>query len=266
MPTWFVVPALVVVAVVTGVGTFVHFREFPYGWAGFSSHRLGISILVCVLVAPIIAIVALFLRREATLLAPSLHASAMLAFLVIGIASSGSPGHSSPGAALGEIILPIICIGVALEIAAIAFAITRLPPPADRMRAVLVFPGLAVALVVGWSVGAAAWAMTLPPQVIAKAQAIAKGRPYCLLVNGTSVTSRWQLTGYSMRASHQGGWTFEFHSLMIIETDQGREYVNWSYRERRFVYLGDQSIELRLWRPLSAKHHCTPVKDFAARL
>jgi hypothetical protein len=75
-----------------------------------------------------------------------------------------------------------------------------------------------------------------------RAQEIADGRPYCILVPAgdyrryVTATQRWQLSSVHMQASYQGsrgGFYTTNHALPVL--DDPREYRNWSYRSENFV-------------------------------
>jgi hypothetical protein len=111
-----------------------------------------------------------------------------------------------------------------------------------------------------------------------RAQEIADGRPYCILVPAgdyrryVTATQRWQLSSVHMQASYQGsrgGFYTTNHALLVL--DDPREYRNWSYRSENFVtdplinILHGFNKKRELLAVIELKP-CVPERNFVATL
>jgi hypothetical protein len=105
----------------------------------------------------------------------------------------------------------------------------------------LVYLGLTVSALGGLYLGVLAWSPTLPPRVIAAAETAAEGRPYCIIVDGRPARSAADLTGWNMRAHHEGGWRLNFHALLATKAGTDFSYFNWSYRTGSFEPVTEQA-------------------------
>ena len=78
-------------------------------------------------------------------------------------------------------------------------------------------------------------------KVISAAELAARKEPYCLEVDDKPVNSRRKLTAASMPAEKTGGYTWNFHALLVIGQGETRRYMNWSYRRARFDHVREES-------------------------
>ena len=110
---------------------------------------------------------------------------------------------------------------------------------------------------------------TTIPAVIASAQSIAVGRPYCIdiprepdhvwYVPAKSLLDLGALRMLAHLDDH-GGYSV-FHAVMYVEHGEDVERYNWSYRQMRFMLIEGQGH----W-PLNEISQCTRRPDFIAHL
>jgi hypothetical protein len=176
--------------------------------------------------APFVAAVAALRPGRVSHAVLKLHAGAHLAtFALAWVALMHTVDGGSPGTGL---LLPILlALGTLLGIELLALGVL-----AARRRGTgrWLFTGTLGALVATGGVAAAAWSWSLPPRVIAAAEAVAGDAPYCLISAGRVARGRGDLTGQAMRVTATGGMAFGFHGLLLVETPDGLRHFNWSYR------------------------------------
>lgn len=120
--------------------------------------------------------------------------------------------------------------------------------------------GGALACLLGWSAVSGV-------MVAAKAAAIAMDRPYCLQVEADDrghyrpVRSLFDLSGLKMwsrnsltTGSQDYVWTY--HAVLLTNARDGTHWMNWSYRNQRFMPIG----------PTPPRLVCRPRKRFAETL
>lgn len=109
--------------------------------------------------------------------------------------------------------------------------------------------------------------------VVWRAESIAKGQPYCIqFASQTDMfayeapTALFDFNGLKMRArmSNAGGAKdlfFQHHAILIVENQNKKQYLNWSYRQQNFV---NEVIDRHLGR--TPRIHCIPEQHFALHL
>ena len=257
-------PAIGLLAIGFGCAllTFVFFANYPafaQGHRGPALAGLWTFAFAALLVsAPLLWLIALAGRMMGTLAPLEIHAALYGVLLFITLIVD-SPGHSSPAEGFrGLVILGLVAV-MAIEGAVLAIALARTSPQLEDSAGFLA-PALAAALFGGWIVGVLAWSSLLPPRVIAAAEAAAGDRPYCIDVDGRPARRAADLDALSMRATNAGGWTFNFHALLVIGAGQDRRYMNWSYRSGRFEPVSHHAREAL---HLDKEARCTPLAHLA---
>ncbi|MCB8823160.1 hypothetical protein [Microvirga rosea] len=242
--------------------TFVYFLNF--GTSNQFDYLVGLAaggaLLLFTATAPICLPWALLAPGPTSIMAAKVHAALYTAFISVTLLAS-RPGHSSPGDTIAALIKFVLLAILAFELLMVWIATHR----ARRLGRLSggprwLFPGLASAIVGGWGGGIVLWSQQLPPRVIAAAEATAQGRPYCIDVDGRPATGAHDLTGITMVARNDGGWTWNFHALLVVGEGSEREYFNWSYRRGDFWPVSEHSREsLHLDRIVK----CKSVEHFA---
>jgi hypothetical protein len=120
------------------------------------------------------------------------------------------------------------------------------------------------------------WPLAQIGLIIAQAQYIASGRPYCVEVSSDRflhykpVSSLLELNGFSLHAPfvNSGGsgshssmqWTF--HALLVVESENALEWRNWSYWHQHFDSLAPQQLKaLQIYSP-----DCQGKENFLGKL
>jgi hypothetical protein len=119
---------------------------------------------------------------------------------------------------------------------------------------------VAVPLLGGWVLGILLWSTMIPPQIVSAAEEAAGDRSYCIDVDGQPALGARDLTGLSVHARNDAGWSWNFHALLVIGPAAERSYMNWSYRSGRFEPVKDST---RTGLHLDQQAKCTPKAHFA---
>ncbi|WP_282078235.1 hypothetical protein [Epibacterium ulvae] len=106
----------------------------------------------------------------------------------------------------------------------------------------------------------AVWSISTIAVIAFQANKISGGDPFCLAAHKTNgeITNFAQLRGLSFYAPLRGknALQWDFHGLLIVETDEGPVVYNWSPRWARFDVIAQPA--LYLVDPLAA---CVPKAD-----
>jgi hypothetical protein len=137
------------------------------------------------------------------------------------------------------------------------------PPRLDRKGPRFVYVGLTIFLLSGWYAGVLTWSSAFRPRLIAAADILAHEQPYCIEVDGRPVRTADDLTGLRMRARNEGGWSYNFHALLLVGAGADRSYLNWSYGAGRFEAV---NLAARFALHLDDRVTCKPAMHFALNL
>lgn len=148
------------------------------------------------------------------------------------------------------------------EIVVVTWGLARTTPGCLDDWSILIFPGLFLSALFGWAVGVLVWSTTVPISVSSSAEDTAGSRPYCLYVGWEPAGSMFALTGVWMRAPNRGGWRTSFHSVLLVRSERGDEFWNWSYRNGQFMRLPEHAIK---YFRLPSRIKCWPTLHFARR-
>jgi hypothetical protein len=241
---------------------FDHYPAFAHGSRGPPLLAARMFTLAFLFVsAPFLCLLALVTREAGPVAALDSHVAIYAVFLFI-TAAADSPGHSSPAEIGSGAILLLLFVVLGVEVLAALVAHGRMEDPAGHSGCrPFIFIGVSTALFGGWLLGVLAWSAVLVPQVIAAAEAAAGDRPYCVDVDGRAARSAFDLSALRMHGSNNGGWTVNFHALLVVGAGADRAYMNWSYRSGRFEPLNEAA---RASLHLDAQAKCAPVAHFAA--
>ncbi|PVE26348.1 hypothetical protein DC522_00890 [Microvirga sp. KLBC 81] len=108
-------------------------------------------------------------------------------------------------------------------------------------KSILISNGCLVIALLTWScanIGLVAW----------NAEKIAAERPYCLQVSRNrfggyrQVGSLFDLSGLAMQAPSKDHLHFSFHSVLVIQSDSGFDWYNWSYRRSQFMPISEEDL------------------------
>jgi hypothetical protein len=235
-------------------------RDSPMG--ELSMGMLGFFIVSL----PLVVIGAFVKPCTFTIVAAQIHAACFLTLLLLISFASGSSGHSSLGSSLAGVIEAILYGILLFELWMTAIANTRREKQEHSALHVVetfIFVTIVITLIGGWFAGVALWAFTLPPKVLAIAEDEADGHSYCIAAAGNPVRSRLGLNALNMYARDSEGYTWHFHGLLIIQEDESRKYMNWSYRQDRFNEISE---ETRKKLGFDISERCVPIQDFGANL
>lgn len=259
-----------VVAFVCAIASYWYFDSYPElvkTSRGSPISGLAIKTLGSLIFSlPVFLLVALIWPRASTVLAAQIHAGFYLSFLLLGSLASGSPGHSSPGAQFADLIETVLYVILAFELLMIGVANSlrkRRGYIASKVTGIFVCSVIVCTLLGGWFAGVALWSLNLPPKILAAAEAEAQGKPYCIKAVNNPVKNKLGLNALNMYAGDSGGFTLFFHGLLVIQEENGRQYMNWSYRREKF---DEVSEGIRKGMGLARSEHCTPIQDFGKKL
>jgi hypothetical protein len=144
--------------------------------------------------------------------------------------------HGGGFAALAPLIdwfVNIVVLAGDAIVVVIAYKRRRTSSP-DSKGPQFVYVGLTAVLLGGWYAGVLSWSSALHPRLIAAVETLAQDQTYCIEVDGRPVRTADDLTGLTMRARNEGGWTYNFHALLVVGAGADRTYLNWSYRSGQF--------------------------------
>ncbi len=205
----------------------IGFLQPFYGWSPIGAFSI-LSLMVWALpLVPLIVIIAGRLRSAPV--CPVLAQSASIAVLLSGVLLTliVSALVSPRSGFMVMVHGGMLSLGVAASL--LFLGGNRLGAGAARAAML----GMALAT------GAALWSILSAVMVIGHAGRLAGGAPFCIAHHGPSaqVRSIWDLRGFSFYTIDSGyksnsGWYF--HGVMIVEKDEGRQYLNWSPRRMRF--------------------------------
>ena len=183
-----------------------------------------------------------------------------LGLVAMGILTTPTPGHGTPGDRLVVPALWLLLLPISVEAGTVFWSAVRRwdSGGGSALKLWLWATGL---VFVGWGLGLVAWSERVPSRIIAAAEAASGGGPYCLDVVDRAARTRRDLTGFSAHAPNEAGWTWSFHVLMVIGDGSERGYANWSYRTGRFEPLGRETVSA-----LSSTPKCSPARGFAPAL
>jgi hypothetical protein len=261
-----VATTLGIMAGLSAIATFAYFSYFDILTGGERGSPLARSaaalslILLCS--APILLLAAVKWPEVPLVVAASIHAAIFFSLLAI-TTMTFRQGHSSLGDSLAPVILTVLWLILAAEFVMIFIALNRAPNVDPRAACLSAFAGLTVPLIGGWMLGVIAWSVMLPAKVIASAEATAGSKLYCVEVDGRPVDSKHNLVAWAMLAQNRGGYTHNFHALMVIGSGPDRTYANWSYRLGRFAPIAEKS---RVALHLDQKVKCEPIEHFLVKL
>jgi hypothetical protein len=165
-----------------------------------------------------------------------LHAVAAACIAVAGL--SGLEGPLK----LGPIVGVFACGALAVDLTVLAVA----PWSASDPDAVERYRAIHVRIVGGTVAAIAAWSVLQVGVVVAQAEWLAWGRPYCLQVEGDRrgsykpVRSLVELNGLKMHTPFTTGgglgeFQFAYHAVLAVDRDGGLEWRHWSYARHQFV-------------------------------
>lgn len=249
----------------TALVTFYHFHNIAADTVDNSrdsGNLVALAILGFALSALPIGFAVLLRRRRGTLWFGTVHLALHATFLFL-IMISSSPGHSSPGDHYAPLIGMILVAIWVVQMLLVAGGLCRTEDGSLVRSVINTAFAIPIAVIGGWALGIIAWSEVVPKVILREAEIVAHGRPYCLEAAGQRVSGLRNLTGLSVRARSDNGFTLNFHVLMVIGTGEDRGYANWSFRRRMFLPL---SAYARSGLHLDEVEHCQPVPDFAARL
>ena len=260
-----VVFVLFIVTVVSALATLTYFNNFSAFVEGGRSPPLAglwLTVLIALLLlAPFILVAVVIWPIGALIVVSSAHSA--IFFSLLTITSITFRPDKSLGGSLAPLILTVLWLTLAVEFVMIFIALGRSREVELRATFLSTFASFAMPLIGGWALGVLAWSETLPAQVIESAEITAGSRPYCVEADGEPVDSRRDLVAWSMLAANRGGYSANFHALMVIGSETERTYANWSYRLGRFVPIsGDARANLHLDREVK----CEPSEHFLLKL
>jgi hypothetical protein len=226
------------VGLITAVSTFGILSNYPT----FSRPPLYLAIaamfLIFFLSPPILWCVALVFHDPVSRTLLKIDAAFLTADLVADIWLPYSHA-ASVFVDLGRVICAIFII-VNLWVAHISYRRAK-----GRLRRIrdpkFLYLGLTIPAIVGLYTGVETWSSTMPARVVAAAEAVSQGQPYCIIVDGRPARSAKALTGTNMQAEYQGSWAFNFHSLLVVKAGRDSSFFNWSYRTGRFEPVGEHA-------------------------
>lgn len=230
-------------------------------------HTMGnFLILTSPIAVPVI--VAYALRSDAPrLLLPILHASAISCVIVFSWITLDVPQFRDEEPliddGLASVFFAILFFMAAVELFVALILAHRQPWLGGWLRLGVLYVGLTGSILLGSSLGFAAWAHTIPERVIAAAEALAGERPYCLRATGREAQSRgdlspWTIRGPDIRGDFRHVLHLRFYWLLAIEDSEVAQLRNWSYVAGRFVPLSGRS--------LPGLAPCLPTPHFGVRL
>jgi hypothetical protein len=252
---WVLVLPVVALASTAATSYFLdNFSTAPWRWL---PSALGAS-------APVLWIVARIAPGPLSLTLLKVHAALYTALVVVKI-TMVTHHHGSGFATLARLIHwfeNIAILGGNAIAIMVAWRRSRVLSP-GRKGPAFVYAGLTVFLLAGWYAGLQAWSSAFRPRLIAAAEAQALDRPYCIEADGRPARTADNLTGFGMRAHNDGGWTWNFHALLVIGEGTERTYLNWSYISGRFEPV---TLHARFALHLDDRVTCKPAKHFALSL
>lgn len=257
---------LCIVAGISAAVTFAYFDNFAAVLEARNDRSIASTaswlFLYFVLSGLLLPFAAAIWLRPATIFPAFIHAASYVSLVTI-LAVTSRPGHGSAGAVFVPLIWLILVVVLAFELAIIAIALSRKREQLSGMAILFAFPGLTAAFLGGWFIGVVTWSETLPRQVVAAAEKMAAGRPFCLEANGKPVDGLRDLIALSMLAPSNGGFEPHFHGLMVIGSSQERTYANWSFRSGSFEPIPEA---VAIGHHLDEESRCTPSENFLAGL
>jgi hypothetical protein len=173
--------------------------------------------------------------------------------------------HGGGFAALAPLIdwfVNIVVLAGDAIVVVIAYKRRRTSSP-DSKGPQFVYVGLTAVLLGGWYAGVLSWSSALHPRLIAAVETLAQDQTYCIEVDGRPVRTADDLTGLTMRARNEGGWTYNFHALLVVGAGADRTYLNWSYRSGQFEPVTSHA---RFALHLDDRVTCRPAMHFALNL
>lgn len=116
-----------------------------------------------------------------------------------------------------------------------------------------------------FSAGAALWLWNSIDTVIARAEAVAGEKPYCIQVtavrdNFAPAIAQINFSPLTMRARCSQGFCWQNHAILIVENGDAPSLWNWSYRKKEFF---QNVLNVRTNPP---KIVCKPSRHFARDL
>ena len=247
-----------ILALVSAVASFCYFFFYPE----LIARKMSLPVLSVLgwLVDSGLAVIGLGLiwPHPRVIITAYIHAAIFFSFYFLALITNGGD------ALFSTIIIVAILVITPLEflligLVSVLAARRKYPAPINEGAFLLT----TAALLGGWFVGVIVWGLLLPPQIIAKAEAAAQDKPYCLEAHGEHVSSIWWLTAFSMFSKEHEWRHDDFHGMMVLGEGESREYKNWSYRLGDFVAISD---EVRKGQQLDSSRRCKPVPHFAAKL
>lgn len=209
-----------------------------------SSVILG-GLLVCLLGVFAIPLIIFVRPTEARQVGAAMFLAWMIAFLFAGdFAERNGAGSIGRGIEIAGAFLFLPCV---------AFVAGLILYPAMRRLPLQSFALTLLGLLAGWWVGMLLWSQALPSQILADAEAQARGRPYCIVSEGKAVKRRQDLVGLV-------GMRMRFQAVHIADGSTMR-YLHWSNtlgKFTRFEFYGAEEVERDL--------PCSPQYGFAVRL
>jgi len=260
-----VVAILFWVTAFSALATFTYFNNFSALIEGMRSPPLAglwLTVLIALLLsAPFILVAAVIWPIRALIVVSSAHAA--IFFSLLTITSITFRPDKSLGGSLAPLILTVLWLVLVVESVMIFVALGRSREVELRAAFLSTFASFAMPLIGGWALGVLIWSETLPTKVTEAAELTAGSSPYCVEVDGEPVDSRRDLVAWSMLAANRGGYSANFHALMVIGSERERTYANWSYRLGRFVPVSE---EVRANIHLDREVKCEPSDHFLLKL
>jgi hypothetical protein len=196
-----------------------------------------------------------------------LHAVVAACVWVVGCSQLGDTGYFV--FRLGPLHGLFAFAALVLDLVVLAFAPLGRSDPDD----IKLYRAIQVRIVGGTVAAIAVWSFLHIGMVVAQAEWLAWGRPYCLQVSGDylgrykQVNSLLELNGLNMHTpftSGGGSGTFQFgyHAVLAVDREGGFEWRHWSYAQQHFVRHGNgKNIAGPGGRPA-----CEPRAHFAFQL
>jgi hypothetical protein len=251
---------LAVVAIVAPLFAAMTFHSLDKSWT-LGKSGLWASLLFFA-ATPVVWGIALRARRTLPLAFLKFHAALISAYVLVNIAFA--PDES--GSAIFGFGFCLAILGADALIARIAWARMQ-ESRRDIYHSIFIYLGLTASIFAGCFVGIQLWSPTVPPRIIAAAETTAGDRPYCIEVDGHPARNAGELTGLSMPL--HVSFTLNFRALLVIDSSRpyfgewkrpDRTYLNWSYRDWRFVPVSDYARE---GLHLDYQVKCTALAHFA---
>ena len=257
-----VVAILFWVTAFSALATFTYFNNFSALIEGMRSPPLAglwLTVLIALLLsAPFILVAVVIWPIRALIVVSSAHAA--IFFSLLTITSITFRPDKSLGGSLALLILTVLWLVLAVEFVMIFVALGRSREVELRAAFLPTFAGFAMPLIGGWALGVS----DLVGNVADKGDRSRRthGRLQPLLRGGRTAsrsTAGEILWPGSMLAANRGGYSTNFHALMVIGSERERTYANWSYRLGGFVPVSDEAranihldreVEMRTFRPL----------------